>query len=104
MGKQSLEIHYDGEWAALYVDGTLDENSVGDTHVAEERAFAMLGVKQIYDESFLRGGNDRSDAAKTLGEIAAYRAERDARLAKAGDLRRQAARLLDRAAQVEKRP
>ncbi len=41
-GESNLEIHYAGEWAALYVDGKLEE--VGDAYIAEERAFALLGV------------------------------------------------------------
>lgn len=98
-----LEIHYDsedtggsGEWAALYVDGKLDQ--VGDAYLAEERAFELAGVTIVHDSAFLRGGDgmDRGDGktvAATLDEVAAYRQQRDANLAEARRLQEQAAQL-----------
>jgi len=93
-----LEIHYDGggEWAALYVDGVLDLDTVGDSYHAEERAFELLGVKQVMDSPFLRGSNRREDAAPTLDDIEAYRQRMEER-------ERQVRRLLAEAAALQAR-
>jgi DNA-binding CsgD family transcriptional regulator len=95
-----LEIHYDGggEWAALYVDGVLEVDTVGDNYHAEERAFELLGVKQVQDSPFMRGQKQRDGVARTLDEVTAYREQRDAAKAEAARLREQAAELLSRAA------
>jgi hypothetical protein len=82
-----LEIHYDpgGEWAALYVDGRLER--VGDSYLAEEKAFEILGVKTVQDNAFLRGQHGRDGCAQTLDELAAYRTQRDVDRAEAARLR-----------------
>lgn len=88
----NLEIHYAGEWAALYVDGKLER--VGDSYLAEERAFELAGVATEHDNAFMRGQDKREGVAQTLDEVAAYRAERERRAAEARRLREQATQLL----------
>lgn len=102
-----MEIHYDtedtggsGEWAGLYVDGKLV--TVGDSYVAEEQALEMLGVRRVEDSAFMRGQGQRSGAAQTLEEVAAYRDERDAKLAEAARLRGQAEELRQQATHLER--
>lgn len=100
-----LEIHYCGEeWAALFVDGKL--HTIGDSYVAEERALIMCGVKTVSNEDggsdVLRGGTGRDNYARTLEEVAAYRAEREQREATAAHLREKAAQYLAEAEAVEK--
>ncbi len=97
-----LEIHYADDWAALYVDGVLDPQSVGDSYIAEERAFAKLGVKQVHDDAFLRGQTQRDGVAKTLMEVAEYRTTRSERLRQAEEKRQLAARLVQEAEALEK--
>jgi hypothetical protein len=96
-----LEIHYDptGTWGALYVDGCLER--VGDSYLAEERAFELLGVKTVQDNAFLRGQDGRNGCAQTLDELAAYRSQRDADRAEAARLRAEAAELLARAGNLD---
>jgi hypothetical protein len=97
----NLEIHYDpnGEWAALYVDGRLDR--VGDSYLAEEKAFDLLGVKIVRDDAFLRGQDRRDGVAQTLDELAEFRRQRDADRDAAARLREEAAQLLARAAELD---
>jgi hypothetical protein len=100
MDGSQIEIHYDpdGEWAALYVDGQLER--VGDGYLAEERAFELLGVKTCQDNAFLRGQNERAGVARTLTEVAEYRAERERKTQRANELRAEAIRLLAEAEQL----
>lgn len=95
------EIHYAGEWAALYVDGVLDPKTVGDTHIAEERALKVLGVKQVFDEAFMRGQNERDGVAKDLQEVEEYKTARDARRVEAERLRTEASKLIEKAKELE---
>lgn len=96
-----MEIHYTGsEWAALYVDGKLVD--VGDAYLAEEEAFRRLGVKQVYDDSFMRGQTQREGVAKTLEEVEEYKTLRTERQRKADELRAEAARLAKEADELEK--
>lgn len=76
-----LEIHYDGEWAALYGDGKLI--TVGDADVAEEEALELCGVTIVRDNAFMRGQDHRDGVAQTLEEVAEYSDQRAARLADA---------------------
>lgn len=94
-----LEIHYSGEWAALYIDGKLD--IVGDSYLAEEKAFELFGVRQVQDDAFMLGQTARDGVAKTLEEVAAHQAARADRRAKALALREEAARLEARATALE---
>lgn len=87
-----MEIHYSGEWAALYVDGKLDR--VGDAYLAEERAFELAGVKVVQDDAFMRGQAKHDGVAQTLDEVAAYRTERDDAKSRATALREHAAQLM----------
>ena len=96
-----LEIHYADDWAALYQDGELVSRSVGDSYLAEEQALALLGVKQVHDDAFMRGQTQRSGVATTLQEVEEYRASRDQRLAQAQQLRTQASELEATAAALE---
>lgn len=93
-----LEIHYADEWAALYVDGKLDR--VGDSYLAEERAFELLGVKVVQDDAFLQGQDQAAGVAKTLDELYVYTDDRDRRKAHAERLRTEAANLLTQADQL----
>lgn len=96
-----LEIHYADDWAALYIDGQLDPDTVGDKYNAEEKAFALLGVKQVHDNAFMRGQSQRSGVAPTLDDVAAYRWERDNKRDEAARLRQEAESLLARAKELE---
>lgn len=100
----NLEIHYEDEWAALYVDGKLEPETVGDSYVAEQRVFELLGVRRVYDNAFMRGGNTRSDVAQTLAEVETYREAREEHKRRAAELRAQAARLEQEAAALERTP
>jgi hypothetical protein len=88
------ELHYEDEWAALYVDGKLV--TVGDAYSSEEYAFSLLGVKQVHDNAFMRGQNGRDGVAQTLDEAAVYRAGLDEKVAEADRLRLEVNRLLSR--------
>lgn len=101
-----VQIHYDsedtggsGEWAALYVDGELV--SVGDSYVAEEKAFSLLGVTRFDDSAFMRGQTSREGVAQTLDEVAAYACERDRRHELAEMKRVEARKLLEEARELE---
>jgi hypothetical protein len=83
-----LEIHYADEWAALYVDGKLER--VGDTYLAEERAFELLGVTTVQDSAFLRGQTSREGCAQNLDEVGAYRDARDTAIERARRLEAEA--------------
>jgi hypothetical protein len=88
-----LEIHYSGDWAALYVDGVLDAGTVGDSYHAEERALELCGVTRVHTTDFLRGGKQREDAAPTLNDLVEWEANRARLLAEAKVLRQRAAEL-----------
>lgn len=94
--RPSLEIHYAEDWAALYVDGKLDQ--VGDTSNTEERALEVLGVTTVHNDAFMRGQSQRSGVADTLDEVATYSRERQERLDRAEALKAEAAQLLAQAA------
>jgi hypothetical protein len=97
---RDIQIHYADEWAALYVDGDLVERTVGDSYIAEEHALNLLGVKQVHDDAFMRGGNDRSTVANTLMEVDNFRFTRQKKRIEAARLRAEAARLLDEAEEL----
>lgn len=85
-----LEIHYNDGTGALYVDGVLDVDTVGDDYHAEDKAFDLLGVKRVPDSDFMRGSRVYSDAAPTLDAIGAWQGRRDSKLAEAKLLRQRA--------------
>jgi hypothetical protein len=87
-----LEIHHEGEWSALYVDGQLER--VGDAYRSEERAFEILGVKIVHDDAFMRGQGQASGVAQTLDDVDTYRTEREEKRATAERLREKAAKLI----------
>lgn len=87
-----LEIHYAGEWAALYKEGELAY--VGETYVAEEAAFEMLRVRRFRDDAFMRGQKARGGVARNLAEVAAYAQQRDASVKLAAEKIADARRLL----------
>ncbi len=99
---QSRYVRYHAEeWSALYVDGKLD--TVGDTYLSDERISQLLGVEEHEDDdSFLRGGNSRSDVAKTLEELETYAQTRNNKLQQAAALRAEAAKLEAQAASLLK--
>lgn len=97
-----MEIHYDGEgWAALYVDGKLDPDTVGDSYHAEQAALERCGVKIVEDDAFMLGGKDRDSVAKDLLAIAAYRSARDDKIRRAAEKIEQARALLAEAATLD---
>lgn len=95
-----LEIHYADDWAALYVDGELDR--VGDSYLAEEKAFELLGVKVVKDDAFMRGQTRSDGVARTLSDVEAYRVQREEAKATAARLREEAARLAAEADRLER--
>ena len=95
MSQPAIEIHYAGDWAALYVNSELVV--VGEAYVAEGKAFAILGVTCVQDDAFMRGQTQRDGVARNLAEVAAYRERREQRKAEAARLRAEAERLLDEA-------
>jgi hypothetical protein len=97
-----LEIHHapNCEWSALYVDGQLEQ--VGDTYLVEEQAWDMLGVTIVDDNAFLRGQASRDGVARTLDEVAEYRAKRDEALDEATRLRAEAKQLMARADELDR--
>lgn len=96
---RKLEIHYEDEWAALYVDGVLDH--AGGYHSTQTRALVVLGVTIVQDSAFMRGQNRRDGVAPTLGAVAEYAARRDADKAEAARLATEADRLLAEAARLD---
>lgn len=94
MDDHELEIHYAEEWAALYVDGKLLPETVGDSYLAEEKAFELLGVKQLHDDAFMRGQSGRDGVARTLDEVNQYKTDREARQMRAKKLRDEALQLM----------
>lgn len=95
-----LEIHYDDDTGALYVDGVLDADTVGDSYHAVDRALELCGVTQVHDSDFMRGSRAYSDAAPTLDAIEEWRDRRDVKLAEAAALRAQADALEAEAARL----
>ena len=98
---ENLQIHYAEQWAALYRDGELV--TVGDTYVAEEQAFELLGVTRVHDDAFMRGQTSRGGVAQTLDEVRDYANDRAANIARAAILREDAARLLAEADRISGR-
>lgn len=81
--------------------GRLDR--VGDAYLSEERAFELLGVKQVHDDAFMRGQSQADGVARTLDEVAVYRALRDSAKAEADALRAESERLIAEANRIEGR-
>jgi hypothetical protein len=101
-----IEIHDAGDWAALYLDGVLVEDSVGDSYIAEEMAMTLCGVTTVQDPAFMRGQSQRDGVAPTLEAVTEYRDKRDnldARLAEADAKRAQAFALLEEAIALDPR-
>lgn len=92
-----IELHRstDGEWAGLYIDGKLD--TYGDAYHSEERLFELVGGIYVDDSPWLIDNRTPRD---TTEEIEAAREERDARIARAAELRAQAAELEAEAAEL----
>jgi hypothetical protein len=94
-----MEIHYSGEWAALYVDGQLE--TVGDSPNTIEQALAILGVKEIHSSAFMRGQSKADGVARNLSDVELYRRELDDRIERAMRLRREAAEKVAEAKRLE---
>lgn len=58
------------DWSALYLNGEL--KVIGDHYLVDEAIKNLIGANVIDSDSFLRGGNDRESAAKSIAEISAY--------------------------------
>lgn len=98
-----LEIHYTGDgWAALYVDGHLER--VGDSYLAEQKAFQIAGVATVHDDAFMCGQTQADGVARTLDQVAEYRLQREAKQAEAARLREEAKRLLAEADRLSGAP
>jgi hypothetical protein len=97
----SVEIHYSDDWAALYVDGKLHSDP-GDSYRIEEEAFALLGVRQVMDDAFMRGQKARDGVARTLWEVTEFASQRDADRAEAVRKRELAGKLLAEADELER--
>lgn len=98
----NIEIHEDGDWAAVYLDGRLIR--VGDAYLADEWLRAHFGVTTVQDDAFLRGQTSREGVAKTLDEVRDYAQSRQERLDRAAALRAEAQRLEDEAQQISETP
>jgi hypothetical protein len=98
--ERKLEIHYADEWAALYVDGKLER--VGDSYLAEERAFEILGVRIVQDDAFMRGQKRADGVAQSINEVEALREQREENRRRAAELRHQAERLLQQAGELDR--
>ena len=86
-----IEFHVEDEWTAVYLDGELQR--VGDSYLADEWMQERFGVKVIHDGAFMRGQQTCGGVAKTLDEVEAYRAERDAKRARQRELQAEIDRL-----------
>ncbi len=96
----TYEIHHAEEWSAVYMDGKL-VSGPGDSYLQHEWLLEHFGVEQVQDDAFMRGQNRAEGAAQTIDEVEAYRLDRDAALMKADRLRREAAALVAKAADLE---
>lgn len=100
MNTSGFEIHYnDDNWAALYVDGKLEQ--VGDADLANERALEMLGVTLVHDDAFMRGQSQRVGVAQTLDAVKAFSEYRQDARTRAQQLRMQADQLTAQAKALE---
>ena len=91
-GRASVEIHEDGEWSAVYLNGRLIR--VGDTYLADEWVRDHFGVLTVQDDAFMRGQSSRDGVAQTLEEVLEYARVREERLSRGAALRAEAARLV----------
>lgn len=94
MSNEKLDVRkYEGssDWSALYVDGEL--RTVGDHYLISEAIENLFKIEVIQSDSFLQGGNQYSDVAKTVQEIEAYDQVVQDKMQKARKLREQARRL-----------
>lgn len=87
------------DWAALYVDGSLDY--VGDSYLVVERVFERLGVEQRSSE-VMEAVRTRDEVPATLEELEAREAEVCSARVTAAALREEAQRLLDQASSLER--
>ncbi len=93
-----IEFWRHGEWTMVYVNGKLERS--GDHYLADEWLQERFGVSVVDDDA----GTCIPDGRTPLDSLAEVRqrvAERDARLVRAQDLRRQAEALEREAAQLE---
>lgn len=97
------EIYHDssGEWAALYEDGILVPDSVGDSYIATEKLFEKLGVEVHHNRDFLMGGSQRHHAAETTDMINVYVRSQEENKDRALALREKAKALLEEANMLE---
>jgi hypothetical protein len=98
--QRDMQIHYADEWAALYVGGQLV--TVGDSSNTEEKAFRLLDVTIVRDDTFMRGQTKRDGVARYLSDIELYRQERNERTERAMRLRHEAYTLIAQAQELEK--
>lgn len=94
----SIEFHSSDEWTAVYLNGQLQR--VGDHYLADEWLRSRVGVVEVDDDAFMRGGDQRSGVAQTLDLVRDYQENRDRLRADAASLREQAAALEAQAASL----
>lgn len=94
----TYEIHTYDDWSALYIDGKYITE--GHEYNITEKVFSLLGIEVVQDDAFMRGAGGR-DTAVTLEEVSIYRAERDDKLRRAEELRREAEGLVLQAKELE---
>jgi len=85
----NIELHHEDEWSAVYMDGKLVDGP-GDTYLRYEWLMAHFNVKEVQDGAFMRGQTQSRGVAKTLQEVEEYRTAKEAREARALELRAQA--------------
>lgn len=93
-----VTLHTFGEWSAVYVNGRLVPDTVGDSYIASEWLLDRFSVREIPDSNFL-GGTSRT-AFGTVEEIDAYNARLDGIENEAHALEEQAALLRRQAAEI----
>lgn len=73
MSNDDRYVLYRGDdWSALYKNGKLIRDTVGDSYHADEKIREILGVVTIDNDDFFLGGNRREDVASSLDEIEEY--------------------------------
>ena len=100
LSRKYVVLQGEGEWSALYVDGDLKR--AGDHYLIEEELRIRLGVVTVQSNDFLRGGFTYNDVAPTLIAVREYSDLRKGREATVAQLRKEAARLLAQAAELDK--
>lgn len=95
-----IELHCNGDQAALFIDGKL-VSGPGDDYHCNEYLQCLLGVRVVDDDAFLRGADGREGHARDLDEVYQRVAAREANLKAAAEKITKARRLLAEARQLD---